>query len=144
MAVKINPKYIPYSKEETQAILEGVEHIDETPTEESEYPVSSGGVRAALNDAKPKEIPISSEIVSISPNNLYLLGTRSSLTVSLAEGEAGIINEYMFEFVVNGDDFTLTLPSSVKWIEEPVFENGYKYQVSILNNLAVTAGWEIE
>lgn len=50
MAVKINPKYIPYSKEETQAILEGVEHIDETPTEESNYPVSSGGVKTALND----------------------------------------------------------------------------------------------
>ena len=50
MAVKINPKYIPYSKDETQAILQGVEHIDQTPTEESNYPVSSGGVKAALDN----------------------------------------------------------------------------------------------
>lgn len=90
-----------------------------------------------------KEITISGTPVVIAPNNLYKLGTRTSLDVSLTAGTSGVVNEYMFEFTVDGDNFTLTLPSGVKWIEEPVFENGYKYQVSIVNNLAVTAGWEV-
>ena len=50
--------------------------------------------------------------------------------------------EYMMEFTVSGDNFTLTLPSGVRWMEEPDFEAGSTYQVSVLNNLAIYAAWE--
>jgi hypothetical protein len=81
--------------------------------------------------------------VSILPNVLNVWNNIESLTInSFKESQEDYINEYMLEFTVKGDDFTLTLPEGVRWIEEPTWENGYTYQVSIVNNLAVFAGWE--
>jgi hypothetical protein len=53
------------------------------------------------------------------------------------------LNEYAFEFTSTTDDFTLNMPRGVKWIEEPEILEGYTYQVSVLNNLAIIAGWEV-
>ena len=81
---------------------------------------------------------------SIEPNKLNRWGSVNGLTIGLTAGASGRTNEYMMEFTVGSDNFTLTLPSSVRWIdgEQPDWENGFIYQVSILNNLAVAAGWE--
>lgn len=81
---------------------------------------------------------------SIEPNKLNRWGSVSGLTIGFTAGASGRTNEYMMEFTVGSDNFTLTLPSSVRWIdgEQPDWENGLTYQVSILNNLAVAAGWE--
>lgn len=79
---------------------------------------------------------------SINPNVLNVWGAVSSLNISLIAGTSGMINEYKMEFTVNSSSFTLQLPSSVIWQEDPVWENGYKYQVSIVDNLAIYAGWE--
>ncbi len=81
---------------------------------------------------------------SIEPNKLNRWGSVNGLTIGLTTGASGRTNEYMMEFTVGSDNFTLTLPSSVLWIngEQPDWENGLTYQVSILNNLAVAAGWE--
>lgn len=82
---------------------------------------------------------------SILPNELNKWGKIKSLTINSFQGaQEGHVNEYMLEFTVSGDDFTLTLPEGVRWIEEPTWENGYTYQVSIVNNLAVFAGWEAQ
>lgn len=81
----------------------------------------------------------------ILPNVLNKWGNIKSLTIHSFQGaQEGCVNEYMLEFIVSGDDFTLTLPDGVRWIEEPTWENGYIYQVSIVNNLAVFAGWEVQ
>lgn len=81
---------------------------------------------------------------SIEPNKLNRWGSVNGLTIGLTAGASGRTNEYMMEFTVGSDNFELTLPSSVLWIdgEQPDWENGFTYQVSILNNLAVAAGWE--
>lgn len=81
---------------------------------------------------------------SIEPNKLNRWGSVSGLTIGLTAGATGRTNEYMMEFTVGSDNFALTLPSSVLWIdgEQPDWENGLTYQVSILNNMAVAAGWE--
>ena len=80
---------------------------------------------------------------SILPNVLNKWGNIKSLAINSFQGaQEGYVNEYMLEFTVSGDDFTLTLPEGVRWVEEPTWENGYTYQVSIVNNLAVFAGWE--
>ena len=50
----------------------------------------------------------------------------------------------MLEFTVSGNDFNLTLPAGVRWVENPTWDDGYTYQVSIINNLAVYAGWEAQ
>lgn len=47
--VNINPKYLTYSKDEVQNILDGVAKIDAAPKEGSNYPVSSAGVKEALD-----------------------------------------------------------------------------------------------
>lgn len=79
----------------------------------------------------------------ILPNILNKCGTIRSLAIHSFQGaQEGCVNEYMLEFTVNGDDFTLALPDGVRWTEEPTWENGYTYQVSIVDNLAVFAGWE--
>lgn len=46
----INPRYLSYSTDEVQHILTGVEHIDEEPTDESEYPVMSKGVKKEIDN----------------------------------------------------------------------------------------------
>lgn len=82
---------------------------------------------------------------SILPDVLNKWGKIKSLTINSFQGaQEGYVNEYMLEFTVSGDDFTLTLPEGVRWVEEPMWENGYTYQVSIVNNLAVFAGWEAQ
>ena len=82
---------------------------------------------------------------SILPNELNKWGEIKSLTINSFQGaQEGHVNEYMLEFIVSGDNFTLTLPEGVRWVEEPTWENGYTYQVSIVNNLAVFAGWEAQ
>ena len=82
---------------------------------------------------------------SILPNELNKWGKIKSLTINSFKGaQEEYVNEYMLEFTVSGDNFTLTLPEGVRWVEEPTWENGYTYQVSIVNNLAVFAGWEAQ
>lgn len=82
---------------------------------------------------------------SILPNVLNRWGNIAALTIYSFQGSQGeYVNEYMLEFTVSGDDFTLTLPDGVRWVEEPTWEDGYTYQVSIINNLAVYAGWEAQ
>ncbi len=81
----------------------------------------------------------------ISPNILYRWGAITELEIiSFQEAQEGCVNEYMLEFTVSGDNFTLTLPEGIRWIEEPTWYDGYTYQVSIINNLAVYAGWEAQ
>lgn len=81
----------------------------------------------------------------ILPNILNKCGTIRSLAIHSFQGaQEGCVNEYMLEFTVSGDDFTLALPEGVRWTEEPTWENGYTYQVSIVDNLAVFAGWEAQ
>ena len=81
----------------------------------------------------------------ILPNELNKWGKIKSFTINRFQGAQEVyVNEYMWEFTVSGDNFTLTLPEGVHWVEEPTWENGYTYQVSIVNNLAVFAGWEAQ
>lgn len=55
MAVTVNNRYLKYkTADEVQAILEGVEHIDSTPTPNSNNPISSGGVDNALGNYPTK------------------------------------------------------------------------------------------
>lgn len=81
--------------------------------------------------------------VEIEPNVLNVWGSIEALTITLTGAVSGQVNEYMLQFEVDGDNFELILPSGVRWLEEPDFEDGSTYQVSIVNNLAVCGGWEV-
>lgn len=81
----------------------------------------------------------------ILPNVLNKWENIKSLTIHSFQGaQEGCVNEYMLEFTVSGDNFILTLPNGIRWMGVPTWENGYTYQVSIVNNLAVFAGWEAQ
>lgn len=147
------PIYLTFNRAEVERILSSVRQIDTEPTENSPYPISSGAVHAAFdqmrNGDRTKVIAqasagTSSLPISIKPNCLNRWATPvGALYVSLAQGTSGVVSEYMLEFTVTGDNFTLRLPASVRWLdgEAPDWESGYTYQVSILNNMAISAGW---
>ena len=50
----VDPRYMSYDKDEMERILASVEHIDDTPTSESNNVVKSGGVAAAFGAADEK------------------------------------------------------------------------------------------
>lgn len=109
------PKYIETSQLSTSEQLQ--EKGDKVTTE------------SATEDAK-----------EIQPNRYYIFGEKQNLTITLAEGEEGKLNEYMFEFTSGTTPTTLTLPESVKWIGSNTIEASKTYQVSIVNNIAVLGG----
>lgn len=87
------------------------------------------------------EVTDTEAVQTIRPNVFYKFGLRDNLEIifdSTSEKD-GIIKEYRFEFTTTTDS-VITLPSSILWEEEPVFENGTTYQISVFNNVgAVTS-----
>jgi hypothetical protein len=75
--------------------------------------------------------------VAIAPNVLNLWGEVASLDITLAEGTAGVVNEYMFQFTSGATATTLVLPADIKWVSAPNIQANKTYQVSIINNLGV-------
>lgn len=151
--ITLTPVYLIYNKAEVQRILSSVSKIERELKEDSPYPISSEGVYAIVDQlrdgGRTKVIAqastgTSSTPISIKPNCLNRWATPvGALYVSLAQGASGMVSEYMLEFTVTGDSFTLRLPASVRWLDDeaPDWESGYTYQVSILNNMAISAGW---
>ena len=86
---------------------------------------------------------------SISPWVLNVWASPvTGLELEMTGATEGLQNEYMLEFTVSGNDFALTLlnanhqPAGIRWLEEIDWEDGVTYQVSILDGLAIGAGWE--
>lgn len=74
---------------------------------------------------------------TLTPNIMHIWGEVSSLTLSLPTDTNTVLDEYMFTFTCpSAAATTLTLPSTIKWIQEPNLTAGKTYQVSIINGLA--------
>lgn len=83
-----------------------------------------------------------SSSMSLSPNVYYRNTSTSltSLTITLGSvSNSNIINEYFIEFTTSSSGTTVSLPSTIKWVngEKPTFEASTTYQISIINNLGV-------
>lgn len=78
--------------------------------------------------------------VSLRPDKLYIVTGATYITVSVIRLQPA--EEGMFQFTCGSTAVTLSMPASVKWINEPVIEANKTYQVSILNNIAVIGGVE--
>lgn len=101
-------------------------------------------VNTINNNYRKKVVSISSTETSktIDANTYYKWGTMSSLTISLNTNvDSSILNEYIFEFASGSTPTTLSLPSSIKWLNglTPIIQANKIYQVSIVNNLGVIA-----
>lgn len=84
------------------------------------------------------------DTVSIRPNVLNVWNSdKTQLNISFTAGSQGVVNEYMIQFQCGSTPTTLILPEQVRWVdEEPLeCEANHVYQVSILNGMAVGAGW---
>lgn len=81
----------------------------------------------------------------LAPNTHYVFGQCSSLTITFGATTPGITNEYSFEFASGTTPTTLSLPQTVKWLnDKPIeIEANKKYEVSVLNNLAVWGGFAV-
>lgn len=105
-----------------------------------------GGVKTNVEVQGTPIIQHSSDtMVTIEPNKLHIWGVVSSLTLGFADGPLGQVAEYKFQFSCPANSATaLTLPNGVKWMNDDNLEPepNWTYQVSIVNNLAIYAGWE--
>lgn len=77
---------------------------------------------------------------ALTPNTFHKWGTVGSLTLTLASGTAGYLSEYMFEFQSGSTATSLSLPSTVTWVDTPTIEANKTYQVSIVDNIAIIVG----
>ena len=89
-------------------------------------------------------IEVTDTTVRIEPNKYYKwTNDMTEITVNLYTPalETNTLNNYMFEFRVSSSGCTLTVPSGIKWAngEPPELKVNKTYQVSIINNLAVTS-----
>lgn len=137
----------PWTHQEVNSIKQTVnEHADELDALNSAVTTIDNTV-TTLNgmDAveQQTEAGTAQSPIVIMPNRLNKWGAVSALYITFSQiTYAHKRNEYCLRFTVDGDGFTLSLPGSVRWMEEPDFEDGWTYEVSIENNLALYAGWE--
>lgn len=73
---------------------------------------------------------------TLTPNVMHIWGTVASLNLSLPTDSNSTLDEYLFTFTCGSTPTTLTLPATIKWIQDPEFEENKTYQISIVNGLA--------
>lgn len=100
---------------------------------------------STIEDAPIEKIEPEVTQVVINPNKFYLFGEVASLSITLGEAIDGRYNEYMFQFTSGSTATVLSMPSELKWQDdnELIPSENTVYQVSIVNNLAVYAEWEV-
>ena len=91
-----------------------------------------------VNFATKEELKQMTETTaSIAPNILHVWGEVASLDITLADGEEGVVNEYIVQFTSGETATTLTLPDSIVWMSAPSIQANKTYQLSIINNLGI-------
>ena len=76
---------------------------------------------------------------TLTSNTFHVWDEISALTLSLGDETAGVANEFVFQFTSGATPTSLTLPDSIKWVNDsaPTIAENKIYQISILNGLAV-------
>jgi hypothetical protein len=80
---------------------------------------------------------------SIAPKILHVWGEVTKLNITLADGEEGVVNEYMVQFTSGATATTLTLPDSIVWMSAPNIQTNKTYQLSIINNLGIIGEFSV-
>ena len=80
--------------------------------------------------------------VTIKPNVFNKWGEMLALDITLGFEVSNELNEYMIEFVSGETPTVFSLQGSVKWADGILVpEPNMTYQISIVNGLAIYAGW---
>lgn len=124
--------------------------IDDEPTAGSENVVKSGGiyqyVEGRINDVQTAEIHITDTTgtFSLTPNTFYIFDNIiEEINIVLGTPVSGKFNEYKLEFTCD-ENSHVNFPNTLRWIDDEPLEpeQGYTYQVSIVDNFAVYGAWE--
>ena len=87
----------------------------------------------------------SSVHTSLEPNKLYDFGEKTEIVITeFLQGKSGVTCEYMFQFMSGDTATSLTVPITVRWMNEPSIQPNKIYQVSIENNLGIIGEWDNE
>lgn len=81
---------------------------------------------------------------TLPPRQLHVWGEVASLTITLAEGEDGMTNEYKFSFTSGATPTTLSLPTGLKFPKEKgglTIQANTIYEVSIQRGLVSWSGF---
>lgn len=73
---------------------------------------------------------------TLTPNTFHVWDEVASLDLSLGAETSGVANEYLFQFTSGDTATTLSLPSDIKWANEPTITENKIYQISVLKGLA--------
>lgn len=123
--------------------------VDQTLDSSSTNPVGNAPVTQALAgkaDAVGEVTITDSGIVTqaIDSGKLYhFTGNLTSLAIQFNAPEAGEVAQYHFDFVSGSSAVPLTVPSGVVMPDDWTTDTNTRYEVDILNNYAVVAGWEV-
>lgn len=72
------------------------------------------------------------------PNVCYNLGTTDTVSITLAAGESGVVNVWMFTFTAQSASCSVTLPSGVTLANEYAWDMaaGRRFEVTIMDGVA--------
>lgn len=85
----------------------------------------------------------STATAALDPNEYYVFGEVTSLTITLNAGTAGEVNEYHFRFTSGNTPTTLDLPLSVELPDTFSVEADTVYEISIIDNYGVFVTWAV-
>lgn len=78
---------------------------------------------------------------ALTPNEFYVFGEVTSLTLTFTAGEAGVVNEYHFRFTSGSTPTTLTLPIDVEMPDTFSVLADTVYEISVIDDYGVFAIW---
>lgn len=92
------------------------------------------------------EIPVnevtgSTVTQELSPNEFYVFEEVSSITLTFAAGEAGVVNEYHFRFTSGATPSTLSLPVDVIMPDYFNISANKGYEISIIDEVGAFISW---
>lgn len=103
--------------------------------------LGEGNLTIESNNGSAVVVHAASETeIELTPNVIHKWEEVSSLQLTIPADSALEENHYKVIFIP-GDDFSLTLPSSIRWEEgeAPTFDTGYQYELSIQGNRCLFA-----
>ena len=101
-----------------------------------------GGGAAAVEEVTITDSGIVTQ--AIDSGKLYhFTGNLTSLAIQFNAPASGEVAQYHFDFVSGATAVPLTMPSGVVMPDGWTVDTNSRYEVDVLNNYAVVAGWEV-
>lgn len=114
--------------------------------------LGEGNIEIESGGATPR-VEMTDATAELEPNKFYIWDNMpESLDLTLADGDAGVMNRYLFQFRNPKDAVTLlTLPDDITWSEDteldengmPVMEATAFYRIEIIEGLASLKKWKL-